>query len=236
VVYRSTQSTVMETTVKTLAEKKSFIKDNINKLSNETRPSISQVNNFKSNDLDLVDQLVEEINSYVAPAEDIKVEDEIVDKVDTLVYETLTTESGASVEVVWLPFLKYGMRQDTKTRKVRTNYQFGFGSNIVTIQNSLLDPIKKSIEVGAMFPIKVETIQPIVAERTYGYGKQVFSAGIAEFACELLLDARAEKMEELEELSQLSADAQEMVIKATALSQAEQYLLKKGIKLPSSMK
>ncbi|MEY2869836.1 MAG: hypothetical protein RIR01_2338 [Bacteroidota bacterium] len=222
-------------TLNTLTAKKEFIKNNLDKLSDETRPSASQINAFKAGDTNHVDALVEEINSFVAPANDV-IADETVEKVDTLVYETLTTESGASVEVVWLPFLKYGMRQDKQTRKVRTNYQFGFGSNIVTIQNSLLDPIKKSIEVGAMFPIKVETIQPIVAERTYGYGKQVFSAGIAEFACELLLDARAEKMEELEELSQLSAEAQEMVIKATALSQAEQYLLKKGIKLPSSMK
>lgn len=228
-VYRSTQSTVM----KTLTDKKAFIKDNLDKLSNETRPTLSQISGYKAQDLDLVDALVEEINSFVAPTEE-ETTNEPVEKVDNLRYETLTTDSGAQVEVVWLPFVSKGMRQDKQTKKVRTSYRFAFGVNMITTQNEQLKGV--AINEGDLFPFKVDTIQPIASDRTYGYGKQVFSAGIAEFACDLLITKRLEKLEELEELAQLSDEAQELIVKATAVSQAEAYLAKKGLKMPSSMK
>lgn len=219
--------------MKTLTDKKAFIKDNLDKLSNETRPSLTQINAFKAEDVTLVDALVEEINSFVAPTEE-ETTNEPVEKVDNLRYETLTTDSGAQVEVVWLPFVSKGMRQDKQTKKVRTSYRFAFGVNMITTQNEQLKGV--AINEGDMFPFKVDTIQPIASDRTYGYGKQVFSAGIAEFACDLLITKRLEKMEELEELAQLSDEAQELIVKATAVSQAEAYLAKKGLKMPSSLK
>lgn len=219
--------------MKTLTDKKAFIKDNLDKLSNETRPTLTQINAFKAEDLETVDSLVEEINSFVAPTEE-ETTNEPVEKVDNLRYETLTTDSGAQVEVVWLPFVSKGMRQDKQTKKVRTSYRFAFGVNMITTQNEQLKGV--NINEGDLFPFKVDTIQPIASDRTYGYGKQVFSAGIAEFACDLLITKRLEKLEELEELAQLSDEAQELIVKATAVSQAEAYLAKKGLKMPSSMK
>lgn len=223
-------------TLTTLTAKKTFIKDNLDKLSNESRPTLSQINAFKAEDLETVDALVAEINAFVPKTEDNNSETNgaPVDKIDNLRYETLTTDSGAQVEVVWLPFVSKGMRQDKQTKKVRTSYRFAFGVNMITTQNEQLKGV--NINEGDLFPFKVDTIQPIASDRTYGYGKQVFSAGIAEFACDLLITKRLEKLEELEELAQLSDEAQELIVKATAVSQAEAYLAKKGLKMPSSMK
>lgn len=215
--------------MKTLTDKKVFIKDNLDKLSNETRPTLSQINGFKAENLELVDSLVAEINSFVAPAEE-EVTNEPVEKVDTLKYETLYTDEGVAVEVVWLPFKKYSMRADKKTKLVRTNYQFDFGNGIVTLQNQLLNPVKKDIEVGELFPIKVATIKPI-NDSTYGYSKPLYEAQIGEFACEILTTERFKQLEDLEERSEMSAEAQAMLIQKQAEAEVERYLAKKGLKM-----
>ena len=211
-------------TLTTLTAKKSFIKDNLDKLSDESRPTLSQINAFKAEDLALVDELVTEINSFVAPTEEETVT-EPVEKVSDLKYEILVTDSGAQVEVVWLPYIKYNLRNG------KANYQFQFGDNMITLQNALLKPLRKELVAGSLFPIKVETIKPIVAERTYGYGKTVYNGQIAEFACEILQDARTLQLEEEEERADMSEQAVALADKMIAEAQAKAYLLKKGIKI-----
>jgi hypothetical protein len=216
-------------TLTTLTAKKTFIKDNLDKLSDESRPTLSQINAFKAEDLALVDTLVAEINSFVTPTEEETVT-EPVEKVSDLKYETLYTDEGVAVEVVWLPFKKYGMRADKKTKLVKTNYQFEFGNGIITLQNQLLNPVKKQIEIGELFPIKVATIKPI-NDSTYGYSKPLYEAQIGEFACELLITERFKQLEDLEERSEMSAEAQAMLITRQAEAEVAKYLAKKGLKV-----
>lgn len=211
--------------MKTLTDKKAFIKDNLDKLSNETRPTLSQINAFKAEDTELVDTLVEEINSFVPETEDDSTTNGApVDKDDTLKYETLLTEDGAEVEVVWLPYRKYGLRNG------KVNYQFKFGvDKIITLQNNLLKPFRKTMVEGTLFPIKTSTIKPVPGD--YGYGKPLFNGQIAEFACELLQEARISQIEEEEERADMTEDARKLADSFVAKEQAKAYLAKKGIKM-----
>lgn len=212
-------------TLTTLTAKKTFIKDNLDKLSDESRPTLSQINAFKAEDLETVDKLVEEINSFVPETEEDNSEtNKPVDKDNTLKYETLLTEDGAEVEVVWLPYRKYGLRNG------KVNYQFNFGvDKIITLQNNLLKPFRKVMNEGDLFPIKVLTIKPVPGD--YGYSKQLFSGQIAEFACELLQEARIALIEEEEERADMTKEARELADAFVAKEQAKAYLAKKGIKM-----
>ena len=219
--------------MKTLAEKRTFLINNIDVINPPM--TVQSIKSLKED----IDTVVELVQQTIASNEvvDESSEKEDIPMVSELKYETLMTESGEPVNIVWLPFLKYSLRKTDGV--IRTQYQFQFGANKITTQNGLLNPIKKDIEIGSLFPFKVDSIELIVSDKVskYGYGStQYFSAGIAEFACELLQNQRLEQEEELAELAELTPEAQALIAKSIASAQTEKYLAKRGLKMPEHLK
>lgn len=219
----------------TKKEKVEFLLDNINSIN--PAKSSTAIKNAKPEDLDV---MIAQVQASLTEKENEVVSEETVEEtvapVSDLKYETLKTEKGVSVEVVWLPFRKYSSRKN-KAGIVVTNYQFGFGNNVVTTQNALLKDVRRDMQAGDLFPFRVESIKPVVSDTTtYGYGDVTYYAGgIAEFACDLLVTKRIELEEELADLAGMDKEAQELIQKANAFNQASSYMEKKGIKIPAHL-